>query len=540
MAFAAATVFFFASDAFAGEPSLVSRVMLADGTIENSGSKGELKTPLGSLWKLFVYAHQAETGAHESSYTCRGTDPEEMFCCKVGESIDREQALARSCAPYFAPERLRLDEKKWESLWADKVVSAPGWLTDLKKLKPETVVSVDELLRVLVAMENKLASFDRIEAATVGTVVTGTARNSLKTYGSTLRVKTFTWRDEKTKDRIDELGFTGGFAGWMPDGSAIWVSRAGHGRDAFQSELQTIVSRHMQTNDEGCVVVKYFDRHPVASISPAGERLRGPTKIRFKSGSSLSFDGDGSLLVERKSASIGVSARLGMNEYVARVLEREVKTMPLDAARAFAIAIRTYLHQNSKKVGECLHIADSSHLQRVSPSAASAEALSIARWSERLVLSRVSKLRYHSTTEGPNRMSWLQAKGLAESGYSMSEILSTAYPSGVIAYGDFATEECRPNEAAAQWITEQSKRWRRRLVAEPGFETPDRLKVCASVAQVFADLDAQEIFVPKIRTADDEISAAHEYLHIGFRSHPRGQDERFIEKMARSLQQEER
>ena len=57
----------------------------------------ELQTPLGSLWKLFVYGYLQANGQQEPPLRCTGQDPEqEQYCCDPGESVDRDEALIRS------------------------------------------------------------------------------------------------------------------------------------------------------------------------------------------------------------------------------------------------------------------------------------------------------------------------------------------------------------------------------------------------------------------------------------------------------------
>jgi uncharacterized protein YfaQ (DUF2300 family) len=525
---------------------LIARVMSLNGQIVDSlnEDKSTPTIPLGSLWKLFVFSYLTEEVRTDSDYVCKGANPEEIFCCSPGESIQRDLALAKSCSPYFSPERLSIGKNEWKKFWIDHQNSSFTWLTNLALVKPETKVNANELLIALINIKKTFKNFKRIEAATVGTVIEGTASNSLKTWGSTLRVKTYTWRDSSTKDLIDGQGFTGGFAGWLPDGSAILVSQAGHGKDAFKENLKSIVQKHLSVIDAGCVSVKYFDRYPIKSITPSSERPLGPTTIKFENGKELKFHADGNLRVSNLMNKITLTATLSTNEYVARVLQREVELNPIDATRAFAIAIRTYLAQNSKKSEGCDLISDSSHNQRVSPSPASPKALEIAKWTEGLVLERVNKIRYHSTKDSLNQMSWFQAKKLATSGYSMVEILKTAYPSGVIVFEkEINSLSCTPNIATEKWIQEQSKQWIKKLINEPGFEKPIKLKVCqntlsGTAGHLFSILESQEIYVPKLKDREDEISVLHEYLHIAFKDHPKGRNEKFIEHLALSVLEE--
>lgn len=520
-----------------------ARVLNLSGKTEYYNDKRNINTPLGSLYKIFIYSYLSEVSALENTYTCNGKDTEEIFCCKPGDTINRDLALAKSCTPYFSGSRLHITSSEWKEFWEKKNKNAPEWLKDLSRLKPETQVPVNEILVSLAEIRKNFKTIDQIEKAMMGTVIYGTAKDSVKTWGSTLKVKTYTWRDESVKDNIDELGFTGGFAGWLPDGSSIWVSNAGHGRDGFQKELKSIVENHSQTVDAGCVEVKYFDKYPIESISSNQDQLKENIFIKFKNGSQVSFFSDGSLKINRNSKKISVTGIMSINEYVGRVLDREVNAQPIEAAKAFSIAIRTFLFQNSKLEKGCRKIADSSSLQRVSPSPASTEALKIARWSDGLTLDRIENLRYHSDKTSKNRMSWLEAKQFAEKGFSMSEILKTFYPEGLISFGQSQIYKCVPDLKTTKWLKGQSSKWRERLNAERGFEWPLGLKVCqipeeAPLRLVFANMDNFEIFVPGSKTINDEVSIIHEYLHIGFRNHPRGQDERYIESLARLLQEE--
>src|ERR1700733_2174445 len=99
-----------------------------------------------------------------------------------------------------------------------------------------------------------------------------------------------------------------------------------------------------------------------------------------------------------------------LNEYVARVLQREVLTEPEEAAKAFTIAIRTYLFQNATRKEKGLFINDSSHEQRVSLEPPSREALRLSLWTDALILDGVKDIRYHSNKPSLNRLAWSEAK----------------------------------------------------------------------------------------------------------------------------------
>ncbi|CAK9886760.1 MAG: hypothetical protein XXXJIFNMEKO3_03206 [Candidatus Erwinia impunctatus] len=106
-----------------------------------------LSTPLGSLWKLYVYAWLTDRQITEAPYTCHGADKEEVYCCSPGEQITRDQALVRSCGLYFSPTRLNINPGEWQQYWQKQ--RSPGWLQQLSRLQPETRVPVSELLETL-------------------------------------------------------------------------------------------------------------------------------------------------------------------------------------------------------------------------------------------------------------------------------------------------------------------------------------------------------------------------------------------------------
>jgi len=169
--------------------------------------------------------------------------------------------------------------------------------------------------------------------------------------------------------------------------------------------------------------------------------------------------------------------------------------------------------------------------------------LKIARWSDGLVLDRVPALQYHSTISRENQMSWKNAQSLALAGYSATEILASAYPTAEVRFGsDVQVLACQPNKDSENWIKVQSKTWREKLISRPGFEAPSDLKVCVSPmargsnrGSVFSNFKTGELFVPKANGRNDEVSIVHEYLHLGFRNHPDGRNEKFIENLSREI-----
>ncbi|MEN1263241.1 SpoIID/LytB domain-containing protein, partial [Pseudomonas aeruginosa] len=80
-----------------------------------------------------------------------------------------------------------------------------------------------------------------------------------------------------------------------------------------------------------------------------------------------------------------LQSHLDREEYVARVLDREAKSTPPEAAKAMTVAIRTFLQQNADREGDCLTIPDSSATQRVSASPATTGARTMTAWTQDLI-----------------------------------------------------------------------------------------------------------------------------------------------------------
>lgn len=57
---------------------------------------GDLQAPLGSLWKLFVYAYLADQQRPEQPYVCKGQDRDEVYCCAPAKA---SSATARWRSP---------------------------------------------------------------------------------------------------------------------------------------------------------------------------------------------------------------------------------------------------------------------------------------------------------------------------------------------------------------------------------------------------------------------------------------------------------
>jgi uncharacterized protein YfaQ (DUF2300 family) len=177
-----------------------------------------LETPLDSVWKLFVYGYLVDRGIESPDYACTGADPEEVYCCMTGGRIDREHALVQSCGLFFEPARLHLDPAGWRQYWT--AAHAPLWLRDLRSMTPDGRVTVVHLLNALQSMPARA----RTDAANtlVSVLTSGRGEGTVSLYGSLLRAKTWTMPDP-----VRPGASIGGAAGWLADGTPVWLGGPG-------------------------------------------------------------------------------------------------------------------------------------------------------------------------------------------------------------------------------------------------------------------------------------------------------------------------
>lgn len=487
-----------------------------------------LEAPLGSLWKLFVYAWLVDTDAREPAYECRGQSKEEVYCCTAGGKIERDQALVKSCGLYFEPARLGISAADWRSYWQAR--QAPSWLLDLPSVQPAQRVSVVELLKVLAS----LPAQDQARRVLLDVVLNAADGNVVGELGGRLRVKTWSWLGDH-----DPQSRQGGFAGWTADGAPVWAGGRGTSQTVLRhygQALAMVLPAAWPAEAGRCVEVGLFSKYPLARVS-AGERtvtsgpLQGDYRVEFANGNALDIHSDGELFLLNNK----LVARVDREEYVARVLEREAKAQPAEAAKALAVAIRTYLLQNAKRHGDCLSIDDSSNRQRVAPRPASAESRNIAAWTADLVLAG-STVTYHSDQPGPDKLAWQQAVEQANAGQRYDAILLHAYPRASLSRWGNPVASCEALPAAQDWLQKQRRGWRPKLASETGYNDVSTFAVCKlAFGRPFVDRERQRIYVRGVLTLQDRLDLTHEYLHLAFEAHPNGQDETYIEGLARHL-----
>lgn len=516
------------------------------------------QVPLGSLWKLVAYAQLQDSGAQEAPYTCRGQDPEEAYCCTGGSRIDRGTALWKSCGLYFAPARLH---------WAGQTPGAtlqalPASLATLREaahLDPATTVPLADWLQWLARWPT--ATREAAQADLAAYWLQGPGQRALGAVGSRLRLKTFTLARR-------EPGGAGmrwsGASGWTREGTPLWLATLGSSARSVPEwaprvlaflDAQRAAGAELPAPllDGPCVQARLFARYPIAAIRPrpeaGGVLPAGRYRLQFQSGQALDIQSQRDLLwhpAVSGSADAGhLDARLTLEDYVARVVDREGSAEPAAAAQALAVAARSYLLARATAQGPCLQVDDSSAFQRVAPRPPTAGAQAAAALTAGLVLhgGPGTPGRFHGDTPQRNVMAWRQVAQQARTHpQGFDQLLRQAYPDFGLALAGQRDERaptassCEPLPLAAQWLNEQAPRWRRSLQGQAGYSTPASVQVCRLQQGLPHALRGEgRVYARGLQSLEDRLSLTHEYLHLAFSGHPHGVDEAFIEQQARHL-----
>ena len=499
------------------------------------------RVPLGSTWKLFAYAWLQTHGAREPAYVCTSARPavDDEYCCEPGGQVGRDAALAQSCGPYFGAQRLHVDAAEWRRFWRER--HAPEWVGTPAAFDPGTEVDVVSLLAALQAIPEPARQAERAALLPLSIKLDG----MVPALGAGPRFKTWSWTVDGER--------AGGAAGWLADGTPFWFGAPGTSRTALRAHagwmagtlaaagLRDAGPEAASVAVEPCVSVALFNRYPIAAVTRAdgtpaqAGTITGPHRVAFASGRTLAIDASPGLQLLAGGGALRLEGRWTLEDYVARVVEREGDPTQPAAARALAVAARSYLVQNAADQEGCRRIADDSRTQRASPNPPSRAARDAAAFTRGLVLDGPS-VRYHRDQAADGQMSWQAAVDASRAGATFDAILRSAYPQSRLVAFD-AGAGCTALPEARDWLLARQRRWRDTLRREAGFEPlPDTLQVCRlGMGVPHSDQRLLQIHVREWFTQDGRVTLLHEYLHLAFRHHPRGQDDAFVELLARQL-----
>lgn len=537
-------------------------------------SYSQALVPLGSTWKLFVYAYLVQTQATEKDYVCADLNKNlgDEYCCLPGASINRDTALAQSCGAYFSAKRLQITQDKWKH-WIDSdFKQAPKWLQNISQMQAATLVPVNSLLQVLEDMP--LASQISARNALLKVTVQTGLETTLADLGTGIRFKTWSWFDQtnavassaklniKNKTSVNELGpRIGGAVGWLPSGRAFWWGAAGTSKTSLLKHhewiAKTLQLNQFDTtlaawqNSQACVKLKFFNAYPIKKVSVA---LSSPTKkqvapvgvlsgknyfIEFENGQAISFIGSPEqrlFYTANNSQKPVIEGRFLLEDYVARVIEREGQVNFTVASQALAVLARTWVVQNSPIRDGCYTTIDDSKAQRVLASPAGKEAKKAALFTQDLVIAG-DAVRYHQSLDQPNVFAWKSAVLLTQQNPAMGfdNLLFKTYPHATLT-GLYSELDCTHLDAAETWLKNNTDKWRSQLNPMMGFQAPESFTVC-QIQNGLATSDQRRlrIYIQGWGKLEHRLSLIHEYLHLAFKNHPNGHDEVLIEKLARQL-----
>ncbi|MES2943656.1 MAG: DUF2300 domain-containing protein [Pseudomonadota bacterium] len=553
-----------------------SYVPLDDATQEPGEGRGEQRgeqlIALGSLWKLVAYRALLAQRLPDRPLQCTGASREvareEVYCCNPGQSVSRDEALARSCGLYFSAPHIDSARVLQEAARQARSPGQPGethaWpasllsAMDSRTLGPETRVPLNEWLQWLAHWPPALRQ--QAQDALLLYWLQGAGQDQIGSIGSRLRAKTFTL-EQKDGTRF------GGASGWTQSGQAFWLGGRGSSTAVLKqvalAAADVMDAERQARADDGCMEVEYFARYPIRRIvpEPVAGHMDGPSRVFFANGNQIELPPNAGLRAQRLAdgvAELGkfsspsahniaspqgawqLSARLTLDEYVARVIDREGAAEPAQAARALAVAARSYALARADRAGGCWRIADSTATQRVSPRPASAAARAAAWSTAGFVLQAPNgdtPGQYHLSRSGPGVMSWQSVLAGARSGLPFNTLLAHAYPQAMLVTAQAHLRAgCVQLPQVQTWLQGQIAQWQRQLLTQAGYRQPAAIRVCQlQQGRPHAAEASQSIYVQGIASTQQRVAAVHEYLHLAFARHPRGQDEAFIESLARQL-----
>jgi uncharacterized protein YfaQ (DUF2300 family) len=330
------------------------------------------------------------------------------------------------------------------------------------------------------------------------------------------------------------LNEKGGFAGWSQAGTPIWAMGEGSSKEMIDRHSDEIFKRLPQItgHDGPIVVVNFFKKYPIKRVLSLPEKknvvsgqLHGDYLVEFKQGTKLVLRSSGKLILDNNL----IHGTFPMEEYVARVIDREGSGQDPEAAKALAVLVRTYLLKEGSPLGNGFQIDDTSKKQRVSPSSPSKEALSAARFTKDLL--------YQGKTIHYTDKTWLRMKELSQAGHNFSVILKFLSPDAKLALRHNENfDQCQRLRLAESYLSHSLTRWRKILRKQTGFEDVPDVSVChLRLTKAYSDLKNNRIYLNFDESSEARITLAHEYLHLGFKHHPLTKDEYFIEALAKRL-----
>lgn len=393
-----------------------------------------LKAPLGSLWKLLVYVFLEENQRTPSPYQCHGKNwKQEYFCCKRGKSIQMDAALYQSCGLFFDLERISIARGEWYHFWRSRLQIPYPWLLRLENVKSETQVPIREILLVFYQLRKLQKTQSKLHSLLSKVFLQGTLKESLKILNQVVRVKTYTW------DHPFELKkYVGGFAGWLRDGSIVWMMGEGTSSQIvknWERDLYPFLYRQSKLEkSRECVLVPFFPHQSIQEIQqlPRGEKvfygiLKGKYRLFFEDGTVFDFESQGELTFDQVEGKKRLEGTLDIHEFIARVIgQNPLGKSAEEVSKALAIVIRSALYQTGIIQG--CYFAPIIQAQQITLKPANDWGKHISYWTQGLILDT------EKTPDWFQQFSQEKALQLAQQGFLYDKILYELFPLSHVAF----------------------------------------------------------------------------------------------------------
>ncbi len=271
-----------------------------------------------------------------------------------------------------------------------------------------------------------------------------------------------------------------------------------------------------------CVEVELFARYPLKKITAEKSTtavnpgvLNGRYRVTFTNGNHITFVSHGETTLLSEKGKLKLQSHLDREEYVARVLDREAKSTPPEAAKAMTVAIRTFLQQNANREGDCLTIPDSSATQRVSASPATTGGANDDRPGRRISSMQAIRFIIMAVALPKGHFPGGKPRPEAGQGERYDQILAFAYPDNSLSRWGSATLNLPViTQSESPGWRKKMPQWRRILQAETGYNEPDVFAVCRLVSGFpYTDRQQKRLFIRNFFTLQDRLDLTHEYLH---------------------------
>lgn len=529
---------------------------------------------LGSLWKVFLFTYLSARDVVLAPYHCTGQAGGRYCSLMRGHGgVDLNAALMQSCELAFQEFKEAIQAGEWTDFWR-KLLGAeavPVWLANLDAFGARTEAPPETVLRLFAHIREQSSAWPALKAALALVPWEGTAK-ALRHQdpNGELVVKTFTMgkvsadpsrvgyasqggapsadlnpADNGDVDPSRDGGYEGGMAGWLDPDTLFWlwgedkgarIAKAWFGevRDKFTGDDPGAASADLPQvctdflSRYSITVVRATDSSP-AKLGP----LYGEYIASLKHGTTVRFSSRGNIILKKRGGRFALSGCFTLDDYIARVIQREGGTLPIEARKALAIVARTYLlHQAVKLDDGHLFLADSTRWQRVSIADPSNENRHIAAQTTSLVLNR--EVFFHETKTGEKTFSLSLSSRQAGQGLKYDEILAGAFPSlAIIPLWSLKKTSCDELTQASEWLRYNLNAWQKELIPL-GADLMASTTVCRNSAHRAFYFD-KRIYMAGFSDTEDQITLVHEWLHAAFAETPLGDDEGRIEGLAKRL-----